>query len=50
MVQRNVRDTGVLRLTERYADFLAYGFIGYSRVDIRSNDLRAAVTVKAAAT
>jgi HK97 family phage major capsid protein len=50
MVKRTVRDGGVLRLSERYADFLAYGYIGYLRTDIRSNDLRAAVTVKPAAT
>jgi HK97 family phage major capsid protein len=50
MVMRKVRDASVLRLSERYADFLAYGFIGYQRVDIRSNDLRAAVVTKPAAT
>jgi hypothetical protein len=50
MVRRTVRDGGVLRLSERYADFLAYGYIMYLRTDIRSNDLRAAVTVKPAAT
>jgi HK97 family phage major capsid protein len=50
MVKRTVRDGGVLRLSERYADLLAYGYIGYLRTDIRSNDLRAAVTVKPAAT
>jgi hypothetical protein len=40
----------MLRLTERYADYLQIGYIGYLRVDMRSNDLRTAVTVKAAAT
>lgn len=50
MVYRVARDTTVMRLQERYADFLAVGYIGYYRLDIRSNDLRAAVTVKAAAT
>jgi HK97 family phage major capsid protein len=50
MVQRTVRETGILRLAERYADFLAYGFIGYQRIDIRSNDTRAAVVAKPAAT
>jgi len=50
MVQRTVRETGILRLAERYADFLAYGYIGYQRIDIRSNDTRAAVVVKPAAT
>ena len=50
MVYRVTRDTTVMRLQERYADYLAVGYIGYYRLDIRSNDLRAAVTVKAAAT
>lgn len=50
MVKRTVNQAGLLRLTERYADYLQVGFIGYMRFDIRSNDLRAAVTVKAAAT
>ena len=50
MVMRVARDTTVMRLQERYADFLAVGYLGYYRLDIRSNDLRAAVTVKAAAT
>lgn len=49
MVKRTVNQSGLLRLTERYADFLQVGFIGYMRFDIRSNDLRAAVTVKGAA-
>lgn len=30
---RNVRDVSVLRLTERYADFLQVGFIGFLRSD-----------------
>ena len=51
MVMRTVRsDASVMRLTERYADYLAVGYLGYYRFDIRSNDLRAAVTVKCAAT
>lgn len=49
MVMRVARDTTVMRLQERYADYLAVGYLGYYRVDIRSNDLRAAVTIKAAA-
>lgn len=49
MVCRTVTQSGLLRLTERYADFLQVGFIGYMRFDIRSNDLRAAVVTKAAA-
>jgi hypothetical protein len=40
----------MMRLTERYADYLHVGYLGYLRCDMRSNDLRAAVTVKAAAT
>jgi HK97 family phage major capsid protein len=50
---RVVAKTGpanMMRLEERYADYLALGYLGYLRMDIRSNDLRAAVTVKAAAT
>jgi HK97 family phage major capsid protein len=39
-----------MRLTERYADYLQVGYIGYLRVDMRSNDLRAACTIKCAAT
>jgi len=51
MVTRTVTNSvTVLRLTERYADYLAVGYLGFARVDMRSNDLRAAVTVKAAAT
>lgn len=50
MVLRTVTQSGLLRLSERYADLLQIGFIGYMRFDIRSNDLRAAVTVKPAAT
>lgn len=50
MVKRTVTQSGLMRLNERYADFLQIGFIGYQRWDMRSNDLRAAVTVKPAAT
>ena len=50
MVKRTVKGAGVLRLTERYADFLQVGYIGFMRTDIRSKDLRAAVTVKPAGT
>jgi HK97 family phage major capsid protein len=39
-----------MRLTERYADYLQVGYLGYLRVDSRSNDLRSAVTIRAAAT
>lgn len=41
MVARNVRQAGVMRLNERYADFLAVAWLGYMRYDIRSNDMRA---------
>lgn len=49
-VMRTVNSASVMRLSERYADFLSVGYIGYVRLDIRSNDLRAAVTVTPAAT
>jgi len=50
---RIVADThtgDMMKLTERYADLLSVGYLGYIRADIRSNDLRAAVTTRAAAT
>jgi len=51
MVTRTVTNSvTVMRLTERFADYLAVGYIGFARVDMRSNDLRAAVTVRPAAT
>jgi HK97 family phage major capsid protein len=50
MVKRNVTQSGILRLNERYADSLQVAWIGHTRWDLRSNDLRAAVTVKPAAT
>lgn len=51
MVTRTVKNsTAVMRLTERYADYLAVGYLAFARVDMRSNDLRAAVTVRPAAT
>jgi HK97 family phage major capsid protein len=50
MVLRSVKGAGLLTLTERYADFLQNGYIGYRRFDIRSNDLRAAVVVVPSAT
>ena len=42
MVVRQVNQSGVMRLTERYADFLQVGYLGWCRMDARSNDLRAA--------
>lgn len=50
MVLRTVDQAGLLRLTERYADFLQVGFIGYMRFDSRSNDMRAVTAFKSAAT
>lgn len=48
MVMRSVpTGASVMRLNERYADYLAAGFLGYVRVDMRANDVRAMVTVKA---
>lgn len=47
MVLRTVTEAGLLRLDQRYADLLQIGYIGYLRFDIRSNDLRSAITVKA---
>lgn len=49
MVKRTVTQSGLLRFNERFADFMQIGFMGYSRMDTRSNDLRAAVVSKAAA-
>jgi HK97 family phage major capsid protein len=50
MVERRVRNGSVMRLDQRWADYLAVGFIGYERSDYRANDLRAAVCIKAAST
>lgn len=50
MVVRQVNQSGVMRLTERYADFLQVGFLGWCRVDARSNDLRAAALYSTNAT
>lgn len=47
MVLRKVTDMTVMRLTERYADTMEVGYLGFLRWDSRSNDLRAAVTVRA---
>ncbi len=41
MVGRQVNGATMLRLTERYADYLQVGYLGYVRMDARSNDLRA---------
>jgi HK97 family phage major capsid protein len=50
MVARNVRQVGVMRLNERYADYLAIAWLGFMRWDIRSNDMRAIATFKTNAT
>lgn len=51
MVQRNVLPgVHIMRLVERYADYLQVGYVGYMRVDMRSNDLRAVSTVQAQST
>jgi HK97 family phage major capsid protein len=50
MVARNVRQVGVMRLNERYADFLAVAWLGFTRWDIRSNDMRAVTQFKTNAT
>ena len=38
MVYRQVRNAGLMRPNERYADFLAVGYLLFMRCDIRSND------------
>jgi len=43
MVVRQVDMAGTMRLTERYADFLQVGYLGYVRMDSQPNDLRAVV-------
>jgi HK97 family phage major capsid protein len=50
MVARNVRQAGVMRLNERYADYLAVAWLGFMRYDIRSNDMRAVTQFKTNAT
>lgn len=50
MVLRQVNQAGILRLVERYADFLQVGYIGYERWDARSNDTRAVTQAHPAAT
>jgi HK97 family phage major capsid protein len=43
MVVRQVDMAGTMRLTERYADYLQVGYLGYVRMDSQPNDLRAVV-------
>ena len=51
MVKRVVDNgTGLLRLDQRYADYLQIGYLGYVRCDVQANDLRSLVVVKANST
>lgn len=50
MIGRQVNGATMLRLTERYADYLQVGYLGYVRADLRSNDLRAAALYSTNAT
>jgi HK97 family phage major capsid protein len=50
MIGRQVNGATMLRLTERYADYLQVGYLGYVRMDLRSNDLRAAALYSTNAT
>lgn len=43
---RQVQQAGTMKLTERYADFLQVGYIGYVRMDSIPNDLHAVVEYK----
>jgi HK97 family phage major capsid protein len=43
LVVRQVDMAGTMRLTERYADYLQVGYLGYVRMDSQPNDLRAVV-------
>lgn len=49
-VVRRALGLQLLRLTERYADFLQVGFIGFMRLDGKINDSRALATVTQSAT
>jgi len=49
MVVRQVNQASVMRLDERYADFLQVGFLGFVRMDSRANDLRAVTEYKSPA-
>lgn len=40
-IVRQVDMAGTMRLTERYADYLSVGYLGYVRMDSQPNDLRA---------
>jgi len=47
---RQVLDVHMLRLTERYADFLQVGFLGFLRLDARPDDPAAVKAFKSPAT
>lgn len=49
MVVRQVDMAGSMRLTERYADFLQVGYLGWVRMDSQPNDLRAVVEYESGA-
>jgi hypothetical protein len=50
MVYRKVWSGATLmRLNERYADYLAVDYLAFWRFDMRSNGLRSAITIQAAA-
>jgi HK97 family phage major capsid protein len=49
MVVRQVNQAGTMRLTERYADFLQVGYLGFVRMDALPNDLRAVAQYKSGA-
>ncbi len=49
MVVRQVNMAGSMRLTERYADYLQVGYLGYVRMDSQPNDLRAVVEYESGA-
>lgn len=46
MVVRQVQSGGMMRLTERYADYLQVGFLVHIRMDAQPNDMRAVVEYK----
>ena len=50
MVRREVKEVRIMRLVERFADYLCVAYLGWHRADSRSNDLRAAITCKANST
>ncbi len=46
----DISHPNTIRMDQRYMDYLQLGYLGYVRADARSNDLRAAVCIKPAAT